>query len=108
MLSRAGSSGTKGKRSTARIRPMSSKLGWWENSTLRKRVSGRPDATAALLKVGVRTRSSLNLATSTSATAIWLLVGKRAVCASSAPSSWIVACPSQARSVVLSPGPAAE
>ena len=34
--------------------------------------------------------------------------GKRAVQASSRPNSWIDACPSQARSVVLSPGPAAE
>ena len=34
--------------------------------------------------------------------------GKRSVWAISLPSSWMVAWPSQARSVVLSPGPAAE
>ena len=55
-------------------RPRSS--GWCSNAMRLNAVSGWPAATAALLNVSVRMRSSRRRSTSTSATAIWLFPRK--------------------------------
>ena len=59
-------------------------------------------------KLPVRMRSARRRSTSTSAVIISLWIGKRWVSASFSPISNTAAWPSQARSVVLSPGPEAE
>ena len=70
-------------------------------------VAGSPSFLAHSAKVPLRNRSSPIRSTSTSAIVRWLSVANRSPSASFDPSSWIVACPSQARSVVLSPQPEA-
>jgi hypothetical protein len=74
----------------------------------RKRFSGSPFAAAQSLKVPIRIRSSRSRSKSMSAHTSSVVSSKRSVVAISSPSSWIMPWPSQARSVVLSPGPEAE